>query len=166
MPLLTIYDLREDHQRIRWLQEATLTTRDLGLEPTHGLFGSADRWRNVARGHLPTYRLAGVITNTYNIGDSDHPEFSMVDSAGIETTWNREVNRTEDDALYIVGRMVELAYVMQRRRVDLSDLGIDHTEKCILSIKIEASRARKYRSGNTSRHLPGATLERALGLVQ
>ena len=160
MPSLTIYDLREDHQRIRWTQEATMTTRDFGLEPTHGLFGSADWWLNIEQGRLPTFQLSGLITNIYNVGEGDHPEFSMVDHTGIETTWKREVNRSEDDDLYVIGRMIELEYVLQRTRIDLTDLGIDQTEKCVLSVRIDVPRARKYRSGDAGRYWTGANFER------
>jgi hypothetical protein len=160
MPFLTIYDLREDHQRIRWMQEATMTTRDFGLEPTHGLFGSEDWWQNIELGRLPTFQVSGLITNVYNIGEGDHPEFSMVDNLGIETTWKREVNHADDDDLYIIGRMIELEYVLQRTRIDLTDLGIEQTEKCVLSVRIDVPRTRKYRSGNAGRYWAGAGLER------
>ena len=93
MPLLTVYDLHDDHQRIRWMQEATMTTRDFGLEPTHGLFGSTGWWLNIENGNLPSFRQSGLITNVYNVGDGDHPEFSMADESGIETNWKREVTR-------------------------------------------------------------------------
>jgi hypothetical protein len=159
--MLTVYDLREDHQRIRWMQEATMTTRDFGLEPTHGLFGSAEWWRNIEDGELPAYQASGLITNVYNVGEGDHPEFSMVDESGIETTWKREVNRAEDDDLYIIGRMVELEYVLQRTRIDLTDLGIDQTEKCVLSVRIDIPRARIYRSGDSGRYRHGPAHERA-----
>ena len=59
MPLLTVYDLHDDHQRIRWMQEATMTTRDFGLEPTHGLFGSNGWWLNIENGNLPSFDNPG-----------------------------------------------------------------------------------------------------------
>jgi hypothetical protein len=160
MPFLTVYDLHEDHQRIRWMQEATMTTKDFGLEPTHGLFGSADWWQNIAQGYLATHYISGIITNIYNFGEGDHPEFSMVDESGIETTWKREVNRAEEDDFYVIGRMVELEYVLQRTRIDLTDLGIDQTEKCVLSVRIDVPRARIYGSGDLGRYWSGLAYER------
>ena len=164
MPLLTVYDLQDDHQRIRWMQEATMTTRDFGLVPTHGLFGSTGWWRNIENGNLPSFRQAGQITNVYNIGDGDHPEFSMVDESGIESNWKREVNQAEDDDLYVVGCRVELDYVFQRTRMDLRALGIDETEKCILSVRIDVPRTRSYRSGYTRGYWVGTSMERRSGL--
>lgn len=164
MPLLTVYDLHDDHQRIRWMQEATMTTRDFGLVPTHGLFGSAGWWRNIETGNLPSFRQAGLITVVYDIGEGDHPEFSMVDENGIESNWKREVNQSEDDDLYIAGRWVELDYVHQRTRMDLRDLGIDQTEKCILSVRIDVPRTRTYRSGHTGCYWTGTSIARSLGL--
>lgn len=160
MPFLTVYDLREDHQRIRWMQEATMTTKDFGLEPTHGLFGSGDWWQNIADGFLATHYLSGIITNIYNVGEGDHPEFSLVDESGIETTWKREINRAEDDDFYVIGRMIELEYVLQRTRIDLTDLGIDQTEKCVLSVRIDVPRARIYGSGDVGRYWTGLAFER------
>jgi hypothetical protein len=164
MPFLTVYDLLDDHQRIRWMQEATMTTKDFGLEPTHGLFGSPDWWLNIEHGNLPTFQQTGLITNIYNVGDGDHPEFSMVDESGIETNWKREVNQSEDDDLYIIGRRVELDYVLQRTRMDLRELGIDQTEKCILSVRIDVPRTRSYRSGHAGRYWIGTSMERPSGL--
>ena len=151
MALLNVYDLRKDHQRIRWVQEATLTTRHVGLEPTHGLFGSRDWWRNIELGLLPVFAASGVITEVYHVGEGDFPEFTMIDSDGIETSWKREVNCAEDDDLYVIGRRVELTYVLQRARMDLADLGLDQTEKCILTLRIDLPRSRTYRSGNGTR---------------
>jgi hypothetical protein len=128
------------------------------------LFGSTGWWRNIENGNLPSFRQAGQITNVYNIGDGDHPEFSMVDESGIESNWKREVNQAEDDDLYIVGRRVELDYVFQRTRMDLRALGIDETEKCILSVRIDVPRTRSYRSGYTGRYRVGTSMERRSGL--
>ena len=159
MPFLTVYDLHDDHQRIRWMQEATMTTRDFGLEPTHGLFGSTGWWLNIEHGNLPAFQQTGLITNIYNVGDGDHPEFSMVDESGIETNWKREVNQPEDDDLYIIGRRLELDYVLQRTRMDLRVLGIDQTEKCILSVRIDVPRTRSYRSGHAGRYWIGTSMQ-------
>jgi hypothetical protein len=148
MALLTVYELRRDHQRIRWLQEAAMTMRDVGLEPTHGLFGSSEWWRNIESGRLPVFKSSGVITEIYNVGDGDFPEFTMVDGDGIESSWKREANCPEDDELFVVGRRVQLNYVLQRARMDLADLGIDQTEKCVLTLRVDVPRSRTYRSGD------------------
>jgi hypothetical protein len=160
MALLTVYDLRHDHQRIRWVQEATKITKDLGLEPTHGLFGSAEWWRNIESRRLPLIQASGNITDIYSVGEAEHPEFTMVDNAGIESSWTREANRTEDDDLYLIGRRVEVDYVLQRRRLDLTDLGIDLTEKCVVCVRIEVPRSRTYRTRSSLRYWDEADLER------
>ena len=159
MPFLTVYDLQDDHQRIRWMQEATMTTREFGLEPTYGLFGSPDWWLNIEQGNLPIHRHSGTIASIYNVGEGDHPEFSMVDDTGVETTWKREVNHSDDDDLYVIGRRVEIDYVLQRTRMDLTDLGIDQTEKCILSVRIDVPRTRSYRSGHSGRYWVATSIE-------
>jgi hypothetical protein len=164
MAFLTVYDLRKDHQRIRWMQEAVMTTRDVGLEPTHGLFGSRDWWRNIELGRLPVFRSSGRITDVYNVGEGDFPEFSMVDVDGIETSCKREANCTEDDDLYVIGRRVELAYVLQRARMELADLGMDQTEKCVLTLRIDVQRTRTYRSGSGARHWTAGHIGRTVPL--
>jgi hypothetical protein len=136
MALLTVYDLRHDHQRIRWVQEATKITKDLGLEPTHGLFGSAEWWRNIESRRLPLIQASGNITDIYSVGEA------------------------EDDDLYLIGRRVEVDYVLQRRRLDLTDLGIDLTEKCVVCVRIEVPRSRTYRTRSSLRYWDEADLER------
>ncbi|HEY7765146.1 MAG TPA: hypothetical protein VIB38_09175 [Aestuariivirgaceae bacterium] len=160
MALLTVYDLRQDHQRVSWVQEATRITKDLGLEPTHGLFGSAEWWRNIESKRLPLIQVSGIVTDIYSVGEAEHPEFTMVDEAGIESSWTREANRIEDDDLYVIGRRVEVDYVLQRRRLDLTDLGIDLTEKSLVSVRIDVSRSRAYRYRSSLRYSDEAELER------
>ena len=75
----------------------------------------------------------------------------MIDADGIETSWKREVNCAEDVDLYVIGRRVELTYVLQRARMNLSDLGLDQTEKWILTLRIDLPRSQTYCSGNGTR---------------
>ena len=122
-----------------------MTTRDCGLEPTHGLFGSPTWWRNIEDGVLVKHHVIGVINNIYSVGASEHPQFTMVGPDGIESNWPRETNRPEDDDFFMIGRTVELDYVLQQARADLSVLGIDQTERCILSIRVDVPRQIRYR---------------------
>ena len=46
------YRLRDNAKHIAHAQKATLTTDDFGIEPTDGLFGSAEWWNRVASGEL------------------------------------------------------------------------------------------------------------------
>lgn len=152
MAFVTVYELRLDYQRIRWLQEATMTTRDFGLEPTHGLFGSPRWWRSIESGALPIHRATGVIVNTFTVGESEYPQFALFEQGGTTSTWTREVNRSEDDDLYTVGRLAEVDYVLQRSRADFAALGMDQTEKCVLKVKLSTPRyAKHYPGDNRSR---------------
>ena len=45
--MITIYLLRLDKEQIRRVQEATKTTKEWGIEPTHGLFGSPEWWDHI-----------------------------------------------------------------------------------------------------------------------
>jgi hypothetical protein len=48
--------------------------------------------------------------------------------------------------------------------MDLRVLGIDQTEKCVLSVRIDVPRTRSYRSGYTGRYWIGTSIERPSGL--
>ena len=59
------YRLRDNAKHIAQVQKATLTTDDFGIEPTDGLFGSAE-WRNrIASGELTVHTLRGTITERF-----------------------------------------------------------------------------------------------------
>lgn len=154
MPYVTVYDLKRAQPRVRWLQEACTTTRDLGFEPTHGLFGSPEWWANVETGKLPRHRIVGEIAGLYNVGML--AEFSLLDEGGIHTTWARECNRPEDDELYAVERAIEIEYVLQKLGGDHSLLGIDRTEKCVLTIRIDVPdwQVNRLMTGLGRRRLP------------
>jgi hypothetical protein len=49
----TIYQLREDHERIALTQAASLSPRPFGLKPVNGLFASDDWWQNLDTGVIP-----------------------------------------------------------------------------------------------------------------
>jgi hypothetical protein len=127
--------LREDADRIANVQRATSTTRDFGIEPTHGLFGSPEWWSNIDSGVLPTRTVRGVITRVYMASMNDWPEFELRSDSGELSRWTREANTKQQAALYEANRRVELDYVVQHlRRASLS--GCDETQ-VVLEIRVE-----------------------------
>jgi len=127
------YDLRIDEEHIRQVQRATTTT-EFGLEPTHGLFGSAEWWNRIATGNFPVRTASGVITKVYMGSMGDWPVFAMVSDSGEVSQWTREVNLKEQDALYRVGQRVEVDYVLQRLRPKSWDRGGE--TKCVIEIRV------------------------------
>lgn len=127
--LKKIYDLREDAERVASVQKATLTTKDFGLVPEHGLFASTEWWRAIDDGVLPIVRVEGRISRVFLSGHNDYEEFE-IDAAGERSSWTRVTSggqgggpeRSAKAALYEVGRAVVLKYVQQRFRQALEGI--------------------------------------------
>jgi hypothetical protein len=111
--MLTIYNLRADKDYIARVQEATTTTEDYGIEPTHGLFGSPEWWQHIREGTLRVHRLRGTIARLF--GDF-YPGFVIRSDTGEESRWGRDVDDAAFTSLYTVGRPIEVDYVIQRHR--------------------------------------------------
>jgi len=90
--MLTIHRLRADKEFIAQVQKATTTSEEFGIEPTHGLFGSAEWWQHVRDGTLPVKTLRGAIARVYMGSMNDWPEFTMRTETGDEFTWSRETD--------------------------------------------------------------------------
>ena len=52
-----IYDLSQDHRRVKRIQKATLETEDMGLLPEIALFGSNEWWNAIKDGRIPKLEL-------------------------------------------------------------------------------------------------------------
>jgi len=75
--LRKIYDLREDTDHVIQVQKATLTTKEFGLVPEHGPFGSPEWWSAVADGRIPVHTLEGRISRVFLSGHNDWEEFEV-----------------------------------------------------------------------------------------
>jgi hypothetical protein len=133
--LKTAYQLSKNEKFIQQVQRATITTEEFGIEPTHGIFGSSEWWETIASGELPVQTASGVITQVYMGSMNDWPEFAMEIDSGEVLRWTREVNTKEQDALYRVGRRVEVDYVLQRHRPKSWDRGAE--TKCVIEIRVD-----------------------------
>jgi hypothetical protein len=104
-----IYDLRDDTRTIETVQSSTLNTEDYGVVSNHGLFGSDEWWAAIERGDLPVHTVEGVISDVYESGHNDFPQFE-VDDGTRKTDWVRE----GDDSYYVIGAPVRIEYVVER----------------------------------------------------
>lgn len=129
----TVYHLRKNETLIRQAQHASLYRDDVGLEITHGLFGSDEWWQKIRSGELSVVTLRGVITNVYMSGHNDWPEFEMATPDGQRYQWTREVDERPFDPLFQQGFEVEVDYVVQRLK---QDFGFGFDSKCVLEIRI------------------------------
>jgi hypothetical protein len=111
------YDLAADCDAVALVQRATLTTKDFGLVPEVGLFGSNEWWAAVGNGRIRKCEVRGRISRLFMTGHGDWPEFEVV-SGDVKTTWTRLGRQN----LYVEGHEVRVEYVWQRlRRVGLGE---------------------------------------------
>jgi hypothetical protein len=129
------YCLKDDPKHTAQVQKATQTTDDFGIEPTDGLFGSSEWWDRIANGKLQVHTLRGTITERFMGSMGDWPEIRVLSDVGEKSDWTREVNLKEQDALYRVGRHIEIDYVLQQHRNKSSTQRKEH--KVVLEIRIE-----------------------------
>jgi hypothetical protein len=130
-----VYRLRDDTRKSADVQRATRSTREFGIEPTHGLFGSEEWWERIADGTLTVHTLRGTIARVYMGSMGDWPEFEMRSDSGELSRWTREANSAELAGSYTVGRRVELDYVLQRHRPAAWDGGAE--TKVVVEIRVD-----------------------------
>jgi len=129
-----VYRLRDNSEFIASVQRATMTTKEYGIEPTDGLFGSAEWWARVEAGQLARHTIRGCITRVYLASMNDWPEFELTDDNGKKSRWTREANSKAQASIYEVGRRVELDYVFQRHQPASWDGGSE--TEIVLEIRI------------------------------
>jgi len=106
-----VYDLAEDQETIRLVQQATLDTEDFGFVPEVALFGSDDWWQAIQDGRIPSHEINGVISRVFMSGHGDWPEFEL-ETSGEKSRWTR----LGPEELYRVGNEVKLEYVLQKAK--------------------------------------------------
>lgn len=135
-----VYDLRDDADHTAAVQRATLTTREFGVEPTHGLFGSTEWWQQIESGSLPLETLKGSISRVYMGSMGDWPEFEMQCEDGSSHNFTRHQMPPDGsrDSLYKEGRKIEVDTVWQqfRREAPASHGPRDH--RVVTAIRIAA----------------------------
>jgi hypothetical protein len=135
-PMKTIYCLKDDPDRLGTIRQATLTTQEFGIEPTHGLIGSAEWWGKIDNGDLPVHTTSGIIERVYMGSMNDWPEFEVLSGEGELSQWTREANSVNLARNYAPGRRVEIDYVLQRHRKKSFDRGAE--TKVVLEIRISS----------------------------
>lgn len=140
------YRLKDNPNHIAQVQKATLTTENFGIEPTHGLFCSPEWWERIAGGDLRIHTLRGIVTDRFMGSMGDWPMIKVRNDAGEESSWTREVNIQEQDALYRVGRRIEIDYVIQHFRRKSSDPNAEH--KVVIEIRVGPGTPEENSPGN------------------
>lgn len=106
-----VYNLKEDIERIKNVQQASLDKNSLsGYKIEDGLlFGTIEWFNALESGKILKHVVQGVISRVYTSGHNDYLEFEIENNQG-KTTWTRDGN----SSAYKVGRNVELTYVKQK----------------------------------------------------
>lgn len=129
--LIKIYDLKDDVCSIKGIQKATLNTKDFGLDPENGLFGSPEWWSAIDKGIIRKREVIGRISRIYNTGQGNSfPEFQITDEKGQITSWMRVGN----DNYYIEGKKIKLVCVQQKFKKAYFDHAYDEV---VLEVWIE-----------------------------
>jgi hypothetical protein len=131
----TVYQFKHNKRQIAAIQNATRTTEEFGIEPTHGVVGTDEWWSNIQSGRLLVHTLRGLISRVYMGSMRDWPEFSLTVPTGETTNWTREADSDELFQMYVEGRAIELDYVLQNHRKKSWDKGSQ--TKMVLAIRIE-----------------------------
>lgn len=119
--MITVFDLKKDLEknpdRISLTQALTLN-RDkpqMGLRGSHGLFGSAEWWRNIESGSIKTLRISGIIKEAYFAGQGETGKNNMIDlitEAGEQESVGIYLNNPADVSFFKNGHSVEIEYAL------------------------------------------------------
>jgi hypothetical protein len=128
-----IYDLKNDKRKIKQIQNATLNTKDFGLQIEHGLFGSKEWWEAINQGLIPIIQAEGEITKLHgDLPAIDPFIWFFTKSGNEEKRWTLSGEQSD----YKIGKRVLIRYVIQKGKIKLS--ANDNLEaEIILSIEIE-----------------------------
>ena len=131
MILKEIYNLKEDLNRIKFIQEASSDKNSFaGYKTENGLlFGTSEWFNAIETGIIPKQTIKGNISRIIMSGHNDFPEFEIKTKTEISIWEKKGV-----DEEYEIGKYVELTYVKQKYKKPTSLLGA--VSKCIIKIKI------------------------------
>lgn len=138
MAWVTVYDLRDDRQRVEQIQEATLNRPGYGLDPTPALFGTDEWWQAIADGQIPSRVEEGVVANVRWGSMGDWPEWTFRGDDGRERTWTREGDHTR----YVDGLRARIRVVTVHWKADsplVLQNGEDPEHDMLIAVELEAS---------------------------
>jgi hypothetical protein len=115
----------------------------MGLRGAHGLFASAEWWKNVESGTIPIRRVSGVIVDAYVAGQDASPFNNTVDlkcGDGVVRTVGLYANNPSDARLFRIGRVAEVVYVLDELKAQPSPTGdTDYLEIAVeMAVAVEA----------------------------
>ncbi len=127
------------------MQAVSLDPGSFGLSLSPALVGTADWWRAIDDGLLPSSIVSGVISGLYWTGMGDWPECDVSDGQEV-SRWARE----GDVSRYVEGLQVKFTSVLHPwKSVDLLRAGVADPfkllgagSKIVLAVEIEESQRR------------------------
>ena len=121
--LSTVYDLREDPDSVRSMQQGSTSAGSSGLRVTHGLVGSDEWWRQLESGVLPLHTLRGRVTGcSLGVHDGGPVEFELKEPNGNRSTWLvSKMDPRSAKACFRLNRGIEVDFVRQERKVPFEE---------------------------------------------
>ena len=114
------YELRRDVEGIARLQQAS-QQNPFSLKITHGLIGSSEWWSAIQSGSLALHRVEGVVSVFWpGQGRAGPAEFQLRTSTGVTSSWPCEMDPSEAEQVFKLGRQVTVEYVVQELKVALN----------------------------------------------
>jgi hypothetical protein len=133
MTWLTVYDIRQDAERVRQIQEATLNRPGFGLVPEPALFGSDEWWRAIDDGRVTAMVEEGVVGVVRWGSMGDWPVWLFRSADGTESEWAREGDYTR----YVEGLPARITTVITRWKADSSSVRMGRPAAHSMLIKVE-----------------------------
>lgn len=135
MEWVSLYELADDVARVQQMQKIALDeSTEMGLSVRPALVGSADWWRQVDAGELPSQTIRGRVSRVFWTGHGDYPEFEITTDSGEKSSWTRE----GDISRYVEGLAVELSYVLHPWKVPGLH-GLGDSSRLVVNIRIQSS---------------------------
>jgi hypothetical protein len=130
-----IYELRDDEEHVRQLQEASANGHVFATVPY--LFGTKQWWAAITSGSAERRTVEGTITEVKPTRLPDRPEFRMLTEDGTELVGVRHGDPTR----YVDGLRIRFDYVtLQRAPGSPPELGM--TADLVIAVWIEHSHKR------------------------
>lgn len=136
-------ELETDLQRVQLTQALTLNADKplMGLNGTHGLFGSGEWWESIRNGRMKTTTVRGIIDSTYFAGQDSRwgdqvNSFTAKLDDGTVINEGIYANNKSDKKLFSAGAVVFVAYAFDELKRQPAPDGGTNYSKVVLEMAV------------------------------